>query len=179
LKDPARKKKTIEHLLANKWNIENLSYFPFMLYENGYPAEAYKYVLHLTDPATGRREYPEVSFGVIKGITEGLMGIAADARYNKISTLYHNDKDVASALYNVPVLNTVININHDSKRKSVLTNNGKRSLSWKVRFYGDNKLIYVNNKAGKALHEKDINGSAVSYVIVKINGGEKISAYVK
>ena len=179
LKDPARRKKTLEHLLANDWNIENLSYFPYLMYQNGYPAEAYKYILHLTNPATERREYPEVSFGVIKGFTEGLMGISADARYNRISTLYRNHNDVGSALYNVPVLNTFINISHINKKKSVLTNKGTKAVNWQAGFYGKHALIYVNAVAHKAINKTDGNGNTVSYANVKVNAGKAITAYVK
>ncbi|MBD1364255.1 hypothetical protein IDJ77_10590 [Mucilaginibacter sp. ZT4R22] len=179
LKDSARRKKTLEHLLANDWNIENLSYFPYLMYENGYPAAAYKYILHLTNPATERREYPEVSFGVIKGFTEGLMGIAADARYNSISTLYRNNNDVGSALYRVPVLNTLINIRHVNKKKSVLTNKGNKMVNWRASFYGNHALIYINAIAHKAIYKKDGTGNAVSYASVKVNAGDVITAYVK
>jgi hypothetical protein len=179
LKDPVRRKKTLEHLLANDWNIENLSYFPYLMYQNGYPAEAYKYILHLTNPATERREYPEVSFGVIKGFTEGLMGISADARYNRISTLYRNHNDVGSALYNVPVLNTFINISYTNKKKSVLTNKGTKAVTWQASFYGKHALIYVNAIAHKAINKADGNGNTVSYANVKVNAGKAITAYVK
>jgi hypothetical protein len=37
-------------------------------------------MLLLTNPETKRREYPEVSYGVILGFASGLMGIEPDAR---------------------------------------------------------------------------------------------------
>ena len=111
LKDSTRKQKTIQHLLSKDWNIENLSYFPLIMYQNGYADKAYDYMLHLTDPSTQRREYPEVSFGVIKGFVEGLMGIDADARFNRVSTLYRSNKEIASTLNNVPLLKTLISVN--------------------------------------------------------------------
>jgi hypothetical protein len=88
LKDSTRRSKTIEHLLAGNWNMENLSYFPYQLYRLGYPDQAYRYMLHLTDPSTPRREYPEVSYGVLGAFVQGLMGIEPDARARLVATLY-------------------------------------------------------------------------------------------
>ena len=116
---------------------------------------------------------------MIKGFTEGLMGISADARYNRISTLYRNHNHVGSALYNVPVLNTVINISHINKKKSILTNKGNKAVNWRASFYGKHALIYVNAIAVKAIHQEDGNGNTVSYANVKVNAGKAATAYVK
>jgi hypothetical protein len=89
LTDSNRTTKTIAHLLANDWNVENLSYLPYQLYRHGYTQEAYKYILHLTDPSTKRREYPEVSFGVVQAIVQGLMGIEADATKNTLGSFFN------------------------------------------------------------------------------------------
>src|SRR4051812_2400417 len=63
LKDSIRKRKTIERILTNNWNVENMSYFPYLFYKNGYWSDALHYMLLLTNPATKRHEYPEVSYG--------------------------------------------------------------------------------------------------------------------
>ncbi|NRF41184.1 hypothetical protein [Pedobacter foliorum] len=155
LKEGDRKEKTIQHLLSRDWNIENLSYFPLIMYQNGQADRAYNYMLHLTNPETKRREYPEVSYGVIKGFVEGLMGVEADARVSKISTLYRGKSEVTSELNDLPVLNTLITLKHEGNKKSVLTNNGKKKILWQPRFLNDKGKVIVKApvwvQAGKSV----------------------------
>ncbi|WP_316753091.1 trehalase family glycosidase [Pedobacter gandavensis] len=158
LKEGERKEKTIQHLLNNKWNVENLSYFPLIMYQNGQAEKAYEYMLHLTDPGTKRREYPEVSFGVVKGFTEGLMGMEADARIGRISTLYRGKKGSSATLKDVPVLNTLVTIKHDGNRKSTLTNHGAKKILWQAEFLNDEgelmvkKAVWVLPKASREVN---------------------------
>ncbi|SDT35034.1 hypothetical protein SAMN05216490_3176 [Mucilaginibacter mallensis] len=179
IKDPVRKQKTIQHLLNNNWNIENLSYFPYILYVNGYPDQAYNYMLKLTDPKTDRREYPEVSFGVIKGFTEGLMGISADARVNRLTTLYRNTADISSTLMSVPVLHTTIDLTHKDRKTSTITNVGKIAIQWRPKFAGNYASIFIDGKRLKATHEKNWLGNQFSYANVSLKAGQKITALVK
>ncbi len=177
--DSVRKQKTIQHLLSKNWNVENLSYFPYILYVNGYPDKAYAYMLKLTDPKTDRREYPEVSFGVIKGFTEGLMGISADARYNQLTTLYRNTVDVSSTLTSVPVLNTIIDLTHEDRKTSTITNVGNVTIQWQPKFAGNYTSIFIDGKGFKAMHERDWLGNEFSYADVSLKAGQKITALVK
>lgn len=155
LKEGERKEKTIQHLLSKNWNVENLSYFPLIMYQNGQAARAYDYMLHLTDPATARREYPEVSFGVIKGFVEGLMGVEADARIDQITTLYRGKNKDTSELKDVPILKTTISIKHIGNKVTMLTNYGKKQILWQPKFLDDQgktitkKSVWV--KSGQSL----------------------------
>lgn len=178
LKDSTRKQKTIQNLLSKEWNIENLSYFPLIMYQNGYADKAYDYMLHLTDPSTQRREYPEVSFGVIKGFVEGLMGIDADARFNRVSTLYRSNKETASTVNNVPLLKTSISVTHKSSKQSSLTNAGKKAVTWRAKFSGDCTSIYVNHKPAKKREEKDWLGNIISFTDVMVEPGKLITIKV-
>lgn len=146
LKEGERKEKTIQNLLANNWNIENLSYFPLIMYQNGQAERAYNYMLHLTDPTTSRREYPEVSFGVIKGFAEGLMGIEGDARMNQVTTLYRGKATTTSELMDLPILMTSITIKHAGNKATTLINNGKKKILWQPKFL-DNKGKTIAKKA--------------------------------
>ncbi|CAH0300199.1 hypothetical protein SRABI27_04364 [Pedobacter sp. Bi27] len=137
LKAGERKEKTIQHLLSKNWNVENLSYFPLIMYQNGQSEKAYGYLLHLTDPATTRREYPEVSFGVIKGFTEGLMGIEADARFDQITTLYRGKKTTSSELKDLQVLMTSVTVKHEGNIATTLSNNGQKKILWQPKFLDD------------------------------------------
>jgi hypothetical protein len=176
LKEGERKQKTIQHLLSRDWNIENLSYFPLIMYQNGQAEKAYDYMLHLTDPATKRREYPEVSFGVIKGFIEGLMGIEADARINQVSTLYKGDRKTSSTVKNLPLLGTAVMMQHKGDRFSELTNQGSKTIVWKAKFAGDHKTIFFNGKPLKAKQEKDEWGKSISFVTVDVKRGSAVTA---
>jgi hypothetical protein len=178
LKDSTRKQKTIQHLLSKNWGIENLSYFPLIMYQNGYPDKAYDYMLHLTDPSTQRREYPEVSFGVMKGFVEGLMGIDADARFNQVSTLYRSYKETTSTVSNVPLLKTLVSVTHNGIKQSSFTNAGKKAVTWRARFSGDYTSIYVNNKPARLRKEKDWQGNIISFTDVIVEPGKVININV-
>jgi len=154
LNEGDKKEKTIQHLLNNKWNVENLSYFPLIMYQNKQEAAGYKYLLHLTNPNTKRVEYPEVSFGVIKGFTEGLMGVQPDARYQRITTLYRGKDTEVSELRDIPILNTSVSIKHEGKHKSTFTNSGKTDVYWQPEF---------TDKKGNIIKRPLVN--------VKANGG--------
>lgn len=85
MKDIIRLKKTIWHIGSGNLNAENASYLPLIFFMNGYWDKAQTYLLYLSDPATIRREYPEVSFGVIEGVVQWLMGVTPDALSGTIS----------------------------------------------------------------------------------------------
>lgn len=178
LKDSTRKQKTLQHLLSKEWNVENLSYFPLIMYQNGYTDKAYEYMLHLTDPSTKRREYPEVSFGVIKGFVEGLMGIDADARFNRVSTLYRNTKETTSTINNVPLLKTFLSVTHTGSKQSSLTNTGKKAVTWRAKFPGDHVSIFINNKPAAIKKEKDWLGNIVSFTDAVVEPGRAMTIKV-
>ena len=178
LKDSTRKQKTIQHLLSNSWNVENLSYFPLIMYQNGFADKAYDYMLYLTNPSTKRREYPEVSFGVIKGFIEGLMGIDADARFYRVSTLYRGTKEITSTVNNVPLLNTLISVTHNGNKQSSLINEGKKAVTWRAKFLGDYTSIYVDKQPAKLTKEKDWLGNIISFTDVIVDPGKGININV-
>jgi hypothetical protein len=178
LTDSVRKGKTIERMLNDKWNVENMSYFPYIFYRNNYWKEANQYMLLLTDPATERHEYPEVSFGVILGFATGLMGIEPDARFNRVATIYKTNSIDSSYMQNVPLLGTVISIKH-FRGRSEFANEGNASVIWRAKFYGSHDVITVNNKSQKAITDKDIDGKMVSYVDVDVKPGEKTAVSIK
>jgi hypothetical protein len=137
LKDSARERKTIEHLLSMDLNVENLSYLPLQFYRRGYRTQARTLILHLADPATKRREYPEVSYGLVEGIVQGLMGVEGDASTNTVSTLYRVGSAPASPsarLTSLPILNTTLTVIHHSAARSTLINTGKHAIVWKACF---------------------------------------------
>lgn len=178
LTDSSRIRSSISHLISAKWNVENLSYLPYQLYRYGYADSAYRYVLYLTDPATKRREYPEVSFGVIEGVVQGMMGVEPDARENRLTTIYNNHSVHFSELSNLPVLSSRIQLRHWDKG-TTLTNHGKKAINWRVAFYGNIPFITVAGKKVKAVQEADIMGRSISYVEVQVLPEKKITATIR
>jgi len=173
IKDSARKQKTLEHLVSGDWNVENLSYFPLIMYQNGYAEKGYDYILHLTSPSTKRREYPEVSFGVIKGIVEGLMGVEADARYNRISTLYRHLSSSTTTVKDIPVLNSLISVTHYGAGSSMLQNKGKKAIIWRAKFYSRIPYLYYQKKQLKTRQETDWKGQVISFADVVVQPGQQ------
>lgn len=178
LTDTTRTKKTIEHIISGKNNVENLSYLPFLLYKYGFENKAYEYILYLTDPATKRKEYPEVSFGVIEGIVHGYMGIEPDAATKTITTLYRGKSNTTAELDNLPILNTLLFIQQESQ-KTTLYNKGTHPIQSRIMFSGNYKTIVLNHKKITASHQKDVNGNSYTFVDVPLNSGQKITASLK
>jgi ABC-type sugar transport system ATPase subunit len=126
LKDKRSRHNTLNSLLASDMNVESTSYMPLFLYQNDMWDKAYQKLLFLSSPTTARRMYPEVSFGVIEGIVQGLMGVEADARSQTITTLYRSTKNGSASLKKVPVLGTTISITHQNAKSSIVQNNGNK-----------------------------------------------------
>jgi len=94
-------------------------------------------------------------YKVIKGFVEGLMGVEADARFDKISSLYRGKSEARSELKDLPVLNTLITLKHEGNKKSVMTNNEKKKILWQPRLSNDKGKVIVKApiwvQAGKSV----------------------------
>lgn len=179
LKDTARIKMNLAQLAATKSNIENISYLPYLFYKNGDWEQARKFILYLSDATTARREYPEVSFGVIEGIVQGLMGVKPDAQAGTITTLYRTDGQDFSTINNLPVLQTTISLNHRNSHKSEITNSGKKTFKWKAVFSGNYRYAMVDNVLLKTKKEIDERGKINSWVLVLVKPGMRIKVEAK
>lgn len=172
LRNGVQKTKTIEHLLSKRWNVENSSYLPLILYKNGYPEKAYEEMMYLSSPATARREYPEVSFGVVEAVIQGLMGIEGQAPENRISTCYRSAKIQNSTIKQLPILGTFIDVEHNGPQTSSLINKGNKSFTWRAEFAGNFKKARVGKKTKKLQHAKDANGGAISFLDIPVGAGD-------
>lgn len=172
LSDPARKKQTIEHIRSKVWNVENTSYLPVIFYENGYPEQARKYLLFLSDPSTPRREYPEVSFGAIDGIVRGLMGIQPSASRHMLSTISRGLPDENLIVNRLNVMGTTISLKHLGAQSSSLENQGRMEFTWKACFKGAHSKARINGKAVLLKQEKDGSGNLVSFAEVLVKPGK-------
>ncbi len=177
LTDSSRIRRTIAHLAASKWNVENLSYLSYQMSRYGYFDEAYRYILFLTDPSTERREYPEVSFGVMEGIVQGIMGVEPDARRGSLTTIYNSHSPHFCELRGLKVLSSEINLKHAPGR-STLTNEGKVPITWRAAFNGRITRINVNGKPQKAIVETDYMGNQRSRVDIRVAPGATATAAI-
>lgn len=173
LTNSSRIKHTISRIVNEKLNVENMSYLPYQLSRYGYSNEAYNYILHLTNPNTKRREYPEVSYGVIEGIVQGMMGIEADARFNRIMTVYNGKSSHFAELRNLGLVGSVVNVRQE-KNKSSLQNQGRGTLNWRVVFNGRFTYVVVNGNKRKPFYGKDMMGKWRSYIDVNVLPGATI-----
>ena len=178
LTDSSRIKSTIRYLLNNPTNVENLSYLPYQLCRYGYAENAYRYILLLTKPETKRREYPEVSFGVMEGIVQGIMGIDADARFNRVSTIYNSPSGHTAELRNLSLLSSLIRIKH-WERGSSFTNNGTKTIYWRAAFHGSIPYVDVNGKRMKTAFQQDQLNNAQSSIVVAVLPGNTITVQAK
>ncbi|QOV11150.1 MGH1-like glycoside hydrolase domain-containing protein [Viridibacillus arvi] len=157
-------------------NVEGKSYFPEIYYKNGDKEEAYAILLELIDPSLIRREYPEVSYAVIGSIATGMMGISANGD-TKITTMSQLPNELEWAIMrNVPILNNVIDISHNSNRETSLTNRSGNTLTWKVQFSYKKDQCLINNVTVDLQHEYGLDGVVTSFAIVTVNEGETICA---
>jgi hypothetical protein len=178
LKDSARASKILDRVTAAKINVENMSYYPFLFYKFGRWEKARDYILLLSDPSTARREYPEVSYGIVEGVVQGLMGISPDARTQTLTTIYKTDTPGNASISNVPLLNTNISLTHLSRQQSAIKNTGAHSFKWKAMFYGTFIHANVNGKVMAVKAGKDLQNRAVSVVEAAVNAGQKVNVQV-
>jgi hypothetical protein len=178
LQDTARARRTIEHLASVRWNMENTSYLPVLFYREGYWDEARRTLLYLSDPATARREYPEVSFGVVQGVVNGLMGIDVVPGTRVLSTLYRHSGDGSAWVADLPVLGTKVSVRHTGGQSSALSNVGSKTLVWRAEFSGRFSKATVAGRAVAMRQRQDKWGHTISFVEVPVAAGGNAAVVV-
>lgn len=165
---------SIKDILRRKWNIENLSAFPTLLYRFGYDDEAYHFLTSL--PQMDRSEYPEVSYGIIEGTISGLMGIMPSASQNTISTCSHLKEGEEAKVENVPIFDGYITVRHIGKKFTEIVNNTGRDFTWKVSLGGGLSNVNINGKNYPANLSKDSKGNIISTVSINLPIGHTMTA---
>lgn len=179
LKDPWRLNKTLKHVAVSKWNVENMSYYPFLFYKFGEWEKAKEYILFLSDPTTPRREYPEVSYGIIEGVVQGLMGVTPDARTKTLRTIYKTSDTGSAALNHLSLLNTTVNLAHMSRQQSSISNTGKKPFKWIAMFYGTFKKANINgNNTVTVKKGTDDQKRMISFIETIVSPGQKVNVKV-
>jgi hypothetical protein len=147
---------------------------PVIFYQNGKYNDGYQEILHLSNPSTKRHEYPEVSFGVIEGIVQGLMGVNPDAANNTIETRYRGPLNHFVKIKDLPVLGAKIDLYQKGNTVTELANNSNKEIVWKPKFDGQFASIKVNNTKVKPSYLKEENGKIITYYSIKVKPNSKI-----
>lgn len=175
---PERIRGTIAKMMARKnWNIENISHFPLLWYRYGYTDEAYKILETIIN--AHRREYPEVSYGMIEGIVSGTMGIQPSASQKRVTTLPKIKGEHSMQIEDLPMLGGHVTVKHEGNKSSRLVNNTPDKLTWEAAFMGEVNEINVNGKKQKTQTRTDIMGNKISYVEVEVPIGEEATANIE
>ena len=157
---------------ARAGGIEVESYLPEVFYRYGRDDAAYVEILKLSDPGKKRREYPEVPFALVGAIAAGTMGIDPDAAARTVATRSRLTAATAWAeLAGVPVLGNVVDVRHDGRTRSTLTNVSGPALAWRAAFDGSWTALFVDGKKVEATHVSDEAGRPISWVTVTVPPG--------
>jgi hypothetical protein len=159
--------------------IEMRSYYPEIFFRYGEDAAAVRTILELCDPATMRREYPEVSYAVVGAMARGLIGIEPDAISGTVATRSRLTPEIRWAeMAEVPVLATTIKVRHEGTTRTSFTNSGPTTAKWKACFAGRHVTIDVSGERQKAQFAYGEDGRGYSFVLVPVTQGETAEASV-
>jgi hypothetical protein len=173
LHDKIRIDSVIDAILNNHVNIEIRSHHPEILYHYGFPEEARSILLEISDPATERRDYPEVSFAVVGAMLQGMMGIDIDVPNGLLETRPNLSEETPSAgIKGVPFGAGTIEVEHGSVRSSTVLNASPTPISWRACFYGAFEQLRVDGKAENAAVVQDWRGRHESCLDVSIEAGQ-------
>ena len=169
---PERIRASVDDILSKEWNVENLSYFPMLLYRLGYDKEAYSNLMSLS--SNPRRGYPEASYGWMEGLVGGYMGIEPDAATSTVSTLMHGAVADTTTLRNVPLWDGYITVEHQGQKTSCLCNGTSRTITWEARFQGTHTKAKAGRRTVPCQPNKDILGNEYSTATIAVAPGESI-----
>lgn len=175
LREPERMRASVSDVLSREWNVENLSAFPVFLYRLGYYDEAGRILAVL--PTIRRNDYPEVSFGVLEGIVGGAMGIRVSASESSVATCNRCANPIAvSTIENLPFCGGFINISHEGRVSSTLTNNTAKPICWCVSFVGKGSVYDSTGNNVNTRISEDVAGNIISSAKITVAPGAKVCA---
>jgi hypothetical protein len=154
--------------------VEETSYLPEIAYRYDRDERAYTILLALADPHQMRREYPEVSFTVIRTAAVGLMGIDPVASSRTVKTLSHLGRETARAtLEDIPVFENQITVSHVGLRETTLVNQENQAITWQATFPGRHRRLLLDGKPQTAKVEASLSGRPESYILVEVAASQK------
>lgn len=124
-------------------NVEIRSYVPMLLWKYGRDDEAMRVWLKMTDESYQRRDYPEVSYAALEALLCGYMGIGADFDRRILTT--RSACAETSRVTGFPIWNGSVDVCHEEKKKTVITNRSGYDLTWIAEFPSGTKTITVAN----------------------------------
>ena len=172
--------KTLQYLFEGPMpNIEIASHLPEIYYRYGAHEDAYRMIMKLSDPSMKRREYPEVSFALIGALVQGMMGVEPMEREDGIATLSRlTDETEWAELRSLPVRGNLIDIRHNGREETVLTNRSGVGLTWLAKFYGEAADIEVGGEYPETIQGEDSGGMKWTGVWIPVDPGQRVSARV-
>ncbi len=175
-----RFKKSLDGLNIREGNVEGGSYLPKLLYDFDRNEVAYEAMMNISAEDKSRREYPEVSYGVIEGMVNGMLGLYADASKNSIETMPHlTNKTEWVQINNIPILQSKITVKHLGNTATTFTHLDGKTFKWKAGFPGLHQELIVDGKSTIATTGETLSGVAYSWVIVPIEKGKSITIQTK
>jgi len=177
---PAREAVLDQHIGRAADGIEVESYLPEIFYRYGRDEAAYSEILKLSDPATERREYPEVSYALVGAVATGTMGLAPDAPTRTLATRSRLTAATAWAeLAGVPVLANVVTVRHDGRTRTTLTNVSGPVLAWRAEFEGTWPSLVADGKTMTARRGTDDAGRPISWILLDVPAGKAVTVSSK
>ena len=138
IQDPIQIAGQIRYLLSREPEtiVELRSYYPAMLWKYGWDADAMRIWLKMTAEDYKRRDYPEVSYAAVEALLCGYMGITADADRSELRTRSAAIGGEWSEVSGFPLWGGSIDLRHEGRTKSVMTNRTERPVIWTAETAG-------------------------------------------
>jgi hypothetical protein len=181
-KDPAHIRGALDYLASPEYwqriNIEEESYLPLTLFRYGRDVAAYRVLANLSSPQKPRREYPEVSYSVIEALVSGVMGLepahlepAHKSNAYDLLTMSHLLDHDRATLSDVSIGRNHIDITHDGRSSTRLTNVSGPAMRWRAAFAGTMSRLYLDRQAVSAKQSTLPGGIVISWVDVTVAPG--------
>jgi hypothetical protein len=178
VKDPSHIRGALDYISDpaywKKINIEEESYVPLILFRYGKPETAYSVLLDLADPGKPRREYPEVSYGVVAAIVSGAMGIepgpaGADYDVQTLPQLLTTTEN--STISSLPIKGSLLEVSHAGKISTRFSNTEGPAIRWRAAFIGNPQRLLVNGKPVIASHALLRGYVQISFTTITVKPG--------
>jgi mannosylglycerate hydrolase MGH1-like protein len=173
--DPHRIALTLDTIIRRyAGGVETRTYLPEILYAYDRCEAAFSELLALLHPDLHRREYPEVSFSAIGAIATGLMGLCADARACRLSTLPRLTPGVGWVeMTDIPIFVGRVDLKHMGQDETCVTNRTGKPFNWRARFLGAHATLWIDNEECAATIEECAHGPLQSWVEIQAESGKR------
>lgn len=169
---PERIRSSMDDILAQEWNVENLSHQPTLFYRLGYDEAAYDKLFALSTNA--RKAYPEASYGFVEGVVGGYMGITPDASTHTVATRMHGPTTDATRISDIPLWGGMLTVQHEGHTATTLTNHTGSALTWQATFYGRHNRLRADGRrvaSGALTTGTDVKGNDYTTATLSVPDG--------